>query len=370
MEPAPVRTLLSDFPAGDHSHRPFVGANNNHLWAGGKSPRLDGGLRSRRLSGTELEPRAAGEMSHPRPPHPSQEHRCPPSHLTQTTTATPEQFIAATHRLRAGPLGAVPAAAPTSYLAKVHDRRCHRMPPTSPRARAASGSGCTTTGRIRTSVVEDDRRLQHVGRRRPASTPSRRGPDGTTGLDVVVVREGKNLKGQLIGVWSVPSASGSDQRAGDDGQARSVGITGAHGVTLLGGHPARPPARRVVARVHDGRMGGPVPRLSPVLGHDGPGRTNLALLLLLPVAFGSGWVAFGTGSSGRPGSSSPALRSPVSRYSSGPVSGSSWGADCGTAREPGTQATRHRAGRTRPAVRNCVASGLVHSWLGAATTPA
>ena len=99
------------------------------------------------------------------------------------------------HGLRAGPRGAL----------RQQRRQLPRGPfqgrpprPTSPRARAASGSACTTTGPIRTASSS----------RRPTRTPGAarsghtytftRNADGTTDIDYVVVREGKNLKGRFL----------------------------------------------------------------------------------------------------------------------------------------------------------------------------
>ena len=53
------------------------------------------------------------------------------------------------------------------------------------------------TGALKSRPHDD--RLQYVGRRvRPTYTFTRR-PDGLTDIDVVVVRDGKNLKGRLLG---------------------------------------------------------------------------------------------------------------------------------------------------------------------------
>ena len=63
-------------------------------------------------------------------------------HLHQTTTATPEQFVAALTDFGPGRSELFGNSA-DGYL-KVHDQG--PTTPTSPRARAASGSACTTTG--------------------------------------------------------------------------------------------------------------------------------------------------------------------------------------------------------------------------------
>ena len=66
-------------------------------------------------------------------------------HFHQTTTSTPEQFVAGLTDFGSGRAKVFPNSA-DSYL-KVH----HSGPvtPTSPRAQAASGNVCITTGPIR-----------------------------------------------------------------------------------------------------------------------------------------------------------------------------------------------------------------------------
>ena len=68
-------------------------------------------------------------------------------HFNQTTTATPEQFVAALTDFGPGRPKLFGNSA-DEYL-EVHDQGPTR--PTSPRARAASGSACTTTGPIPTA---------------------------------------------------------------------------------------------------------------------------------------------------------------------------------------------------------------------------
>ena len=68
-------------------------------------------------------------------------------HFHQTTTSTPEQFIAALTDFGPGRSKLFGNSA-DEYL-KVHHRAPKR--PTSPRARAVSGNACTTTGPIPTA---------------------------------------------------------------------------------------------------------------------------------------------------------------------------------------------------------------------------
>jgi hypothetical protein len=68
-------------------------------------------------------------------------------HLHQTTTSTPEQFLAALIDFGPG-RSKIFGNSADEYL-KVHDRG--PLTPTSPRARAASGNDSTTTGPIATA---------------------------------------------------------------------------------------------------------------------------------------------------------------------------------------------------------------------------
>ena len=72
--------------------------------------------------------------------------------------------------------------------------------PTSPRARAASGSACTTTGPIPNHVVLKTTDSNAWGGNSSHTYDLKRNPDGTTDIDYVVVRDGKNLKGRFLGV--------------------------------------------------------------------------------------------------------------------------------------------------------------------------
>ena len=112
----------------------------------------------------------------------------------QTTTATPEQFIAGLTDFGPGRSKLFKNSADGTSRCTV------RAPsrPMSPRARAASGNACTTTGRIRTT--SRSRPLTPTSSAARPATPTRLTPqaDGTTAIDVVLVREGKNLKGRVV----------------------------------------------------------------------------------------------------------------------------------------------------------------------------
>ena len=118
-------------------------------------------------------------------------------HFNQTTTVTPEQYTAGLTDFGPGrskifgnsaderPEGARPAA---------------RVTPTSPRAPAASGSACSTTGPIPTMSSPRTTDSNAWGGRSGHTYTFTRNADGTTDIDYVVVREGKNLKGRFLGI--------------------------------------------------------------------------------------------------------------------------------------------------------------------------
>jgi hypothetical protein len=120
----------------------------------------------------------------------------PKIHLHQTTTLTPEQYIAGLTDFGPGRSKLFGNSA-DEYL-KVHQRdRTH--------ADVTEGSG-----RVWERLHYDWSNPEHVlltttgsnvwgGASGHTYTFTRR-PDGTTDIDVVVVREGKNLKGQLLGL--------------------------------------------------------------------------------------------------------------------------------------------------------------------------
>jgi hypothetical protein len=117
-------------------------------------------------------------------------------HLTQTTTATPEQFLAGLTDFGPGRSELFGNSA-DGYL-KVHDQ--------------GPGYADVTEGSngIWERLRYDWSDPRHVvltttdsnlwgGHSGHTYTFTRR-PDGTTGVDVVVVREGKNLKGRLLAI--------------------------------------------------------------------------------------------------------------------------------------------------------------------------
>ena len=116
-------------------------------------------------------------------------------HLHQTTTSTPEQFLAALIDFGPGRSKLFGNSA-DDYL-KVH----HRGPTD---ADVTEGSGgiwerlhydWSDPARVVMQTTDSNLRGGNSGH---TYTFTRR-PDGTTDLDAVVVREGKNIKGRLLG---------------------------------------------------------------------------------------------------------------------------------------------------------------------------
>ncbi len=115
-------------------------------------------------------------------------------HLHQNTTATPEQFLAGLTDFGPGRSKIFPNSA-DGYL-KVHDRG-----PTE--ADVTEGSNGVwerlhydwSTPRHITMTTTDSNLWGRRSGHTHTLTPR---PDGTTDVDVVVVREGKNLKGRLL----------------------------------------------------------------------------------------------------------------------------------------------------------------------------
>ena len=117
-------------------------------------------------------------------------------HLHQTTTATPHQFLAGLTDFRPGRSKIFPNSA-DGYL-KVHDQ----------------GPGYADVTEGSNGVWEhlhydwsDPRRITMTttdsnlwGRHSSHTYTLTPRPDGTTDVDVVVVREGKNLKGRLLAI--------------------------------------------------------------------------------------------------------------------------------------------------------------------------
>jgi hypothetical protein len=117
-------------------------------------------------------------------------------HLHQTTTSTPEQFVAGLTDFGPGRSKLFPNSA-DGYL-KVHDQG-----PTE--ADVTEGSGGIWE-RLHYDWSDPDHVVLTTtdsnlwGGRSGHTYTFRRNPDGTTDVDVVVVREGKNVKGRLLGV--------------------------------------------------------------------------------------------------------------------------------------------------------------------------
>ena len=95
-------------------------------------------------------------------------------HFKQTTTSTPEQFIAGLTDFGPGRSKLFGNSA-DGYL-KVHDRG--PAMPTSRRARAASGNACTTTGPIPTTSFSRPPTPTCGEAARATPTPSRGSPTG------------------------------------------------------------------------------------------------------------------------------------------------------------------------------------------------
>jgi hypothetical protein len=117
-------------------------------------------------------------------------------HFTQTTTSTPEQFIAALTDFGPGREQIFGNSA-DEYL-KVHDQGPDH-------ADVTEGSGGVWerlyydwSDPTRVVMTTTDSNVWG-GRSGHTYTLTRR-PDGTTEVDAVVVREGKNLKGRLLGL--------------------------------------------------------------------------------------------------------------------------------------------------------------------------
>lgn len=117
-------------------------------------------------------------------------------HLHRTTSLTPEQYIAGLHRFRTCRSEGSLANSADEYL-KVH-------PPWPAQAERQRGSGGTWerlhynwSDPNHVVLTTTDSNLWG-GASGHTYTFTRR-PDGTTDIDVVVIREGKNLKGHLLG---------------------------------------------------------------------------------------------------------------------------------------------------------------------------
>ncbi len=114
--------------------------------------------------------------------------------------------------------------------------------PTSPKVRAASGNACTTTGPIPTAscmTTTDSNMWGGASGHTYTFTPQ---PDGTTEVDVVVVREGKNFKGRVLGLGLgvlgkrvLSEGAGKDRQGHRSAQrcATGIGMSVPDGAALL-----------------------------------------------------------------------------------------------------------------------------------------
>jgi hypothetical protein len=125
---------------------------------------------------------------------PKEKHRMSTLHFHQTTTATPEQFLAAITDFGPGRSALFPRSA-DDYL-EVHGK-------SSDQADVTEGSGgiwerlhydWSNPNRVVMTTTDSNVWGKNSGH---TYTLTRR-PDGRTDLDAVVVREGKNLKGRLL----------------------------------------------------------------------------------------------------------------------------------------------------------------------------
>lgn len=117
-------------------------------------------------------------------------------HLHETTSSTPEQFVAGLTDFGPGRQKLFPNSA-DGYL-KVHDQGPHE-------ADVTEGSGgvwerlhydWSDPDRVVMTTTDSNLWGGHSGH----TYTFTRKPDGTTDLDAVVVREGKNLKGRALGL--------------------------------------------------------------------------------------------------------------------------------------------------------------------------
>jgi hypothetical protein len=117
-------------------------------------------------------------------------------HFHETTTATPEQFVAGITDFGPGRSKIFPNSA-DKYL------KVHSQGPT--QADVTEGSGgiwerlhydWSDPNRVVMTTTDSNLWGGHSGH----TYTFTRKPDGTTDIDAVVVREGKNLKGRLLGL--------------------------------------------------------------------------------------------------------------------------------------------------------------------------
>jgi hypothetical protein len=116
-------------------------------------------------------------------------------HLHQTTTATPGQFLAGLTDFGPGRSELFGNSA-DSYL-KVHDRGPHEADVTEGSAGIWERLHYDWSDPGRVVMTTTDSNVW--GGRSGHTYTFTRKPDGTTEVDVVVIREGKNVKGHLLG---------------------------------------------------------------------------------------------------------------------------------------------------------------------------
>jgi hypothetical protein len=129
-------------------------------------------------------------------------------HLHETTTATPEQFVAALTDFGPGRSQLFGNSA-DNYL-KVHDE--------GPQYADVTEGSRGTWERLHYDWSDPNRVVMTTtdsnvwGGASGHTYTFTRQPDGITAVDVVVVREGKNFKGRALGSWSGSAASASWER--------------------------------------------------------------------------------------------------------------------------------------------------------------
>jgi hypothetical protein len=115
-------------------------------------------------------------------------------HLHQTTNSTPEQFLAGLTDFGPGRAKIFPTSA-DGYL-KVHERGAHQADVTEGSNGVWERLHYDWSNPRRITMTTTDSNVW--GRRSGHTYTLTPQPDGTTDVDAVVVREGKNLKGRLL----------------------------------------------------------------------------------------------------------------------------------------------------------------------------
>src|SRR4249919_1581298 len=118
----------------------------------------------------------------------------PTIHLHQTTTATPEQFVAALTDFGPG-RSEIFGNSADGYL-KVHDQSPHHADVTEGSSGIWERLNYDWSDPNRVVLTTTDSNVW--GGQSGHTYTFTRQPNGTTNVDVVVVREGKNLKGRLV----------------------------------------------------------------------------------------------------------------------------------------------------------------------------